>query len=320
MNILITGGAGFIGANLCEKLLNEGNKVFCLDNLFSSEKSNIAEFLTNQNFTFVEHDVVNPLPKKLEDVEFEQIYHLACPASPPKYQKDHIYTLRVNFEGSMNIIEFLKRQNEKFGKKPKVLFTSTSEVYGDPKVSPQGEDYRGNVNPHGIRSCYDEGKRAAESLFMNFWRKHTYPVKIVRIFNTYGPKMDKNDGRAVSNFIVQALKGQKLTIYGDGKQTRSFQYIGDLISGMVKYMELDDDFPGPVNLGNPSEVSILELAKKISEILDFEENFDFEKLPEDDPINRCPDIALAKAKLNWEPTVGLLEGLKKTIEYFKSIV
>ncbi|MBD3360984.1 NAD-dependent epimerase/dehydratase family protein [Candidatus Peregrinibacteria bacterium] len=320
MNILVTGGAGFIGSNLCFKLVNEGHKVYCIDNFYSCKKENILYLKKYSNFKFIEHDIIFPLPKKVSETIFDQIYHLACPASPVIYQKDHIYTLKVNFEGTLNILNFAKKQFEKFNVKPKFLFTSTSEVYGDPEVNPQTEDYRGNVNPHGIRSCYDEGKRAAESLCMNFWRKYNLPVKIVRIFNTYGPKMDPQDGRAVSNFIIQALKGKNLTIYGKGNQTRSFQYIGDLIKGMNLYMGLEENYSGPVNLGNPEEISIIDLAKIIIELTNTNVGLDFYDLPKDDPTKRCPDILLAYNKLGWKPEVNIKNGLKKTIEYFRSIV
>lgn len=318
--ILVTGGAGFIGSNLCEQLLKNGDAVFCLDNFFSSSEKNVSEFLTDRNFTLLKHDIVETLPKSLYSEYFDQIYHLACPASPVKYQKDHVYTLKVNFLGTLNVLNFAKQLAEKHGTSPKVLFSSTSEVYGDPLESPQNEEYRGNVNPHGIRSCYDEGKRVSESLCMNFWKQYKIPVKIIRVFNTYGPKMSSDDGRAVSNFIVQALKGENLTVFGDGNQTRSFQYIDDLILGMASYMNLDEEFPGPINLGNPNEITILELAKKIIAITKSASKIDFQKLPKDDPLQRCPDISLAKKKLNFAPSVGLDEGLKKTIEYFSSIV
>jgi UDP-glucuronate decarboxylase len=320
MRILITGGAGFIGANLCNRLLKEKADVVCLDNFFSSSKENISEFKDVANFSLLEHEIINPFPDDMIGTQFHGIYHLACPASPPEYQKDHIYTLRVNFEGTKNVLDFAKKQMELFGRAPKILFTSTSEVYGDPLESPQKEDYRGNVNPHGLRSCYDEGKRVAESLCMNYWRKYEMPMKIVRIFNTYGPFMDPDDGRAVSNFITRALKGKNLDIYGDGKQTRSFQYIDDLIEGLIAYMNLEEDFPGPINLGNPNEISILELAEKVIEMTGADVEMDFCDLPDDDPMQRCPEISLAKKKLGWMPGIDLETGLKKTIEYFRSIV
>jgi len=313
MRILVTGGAGFIGVNLCKRLLGEGHSVLCADNFFSSLKSNI-DGLNGDQFELVECDIIESLSESIMNGRFDQIYHLACPASPPRYQKDHIYTLRVNFEGTRNVLELARACGAK------VLFTSTSEVYGDPDVSPQNEEYCGNVNPHGLRSCYDEGKRAAESLCMNYWRKSDMPVRIVRIFNTYGPFMDKDDGRVVSNFIVQALRGENLTIYGDGKQTRSFQYIDDLVNGMITYMNLGENFPGPVNLGNPDEITVGELAKKVISLTGTASQLNFSDLPQDDPMRRKPDISLAKEKFGWEPEINLEDGLKKTIEYFRSIV
>lgn len=314
MKILVTGGSGFIGANLCERLLKEGNQVTCLDNFFSSAKSNIEEYLQDSNFSLVEQDIINPI--NLEN-DFEQIYHLACPASPPRYQADHIYTLKTCFQGTLNLLTFALSHE----KVPKFLFTSTSEVYGDPLQHPQTETDRGNVNPHGPRSCYDEGKRVAESLCMNFYRQHNIPLKIVRIFNTYGPKMDPEDGRVVSNFICQSLKGEKITIYGNGRQTRSFQYIDDLLDAMIAYMDLEEDFPGPINLGNPSERTILNLAENIIKIINSKEiQLEFKELPSDDPTRRCPNISLAKNKLNWQPKIRLEQGLIKTIEYFKSLI
>ncbi len=320
MKILITGGAGFIGANLSEYLLNDGHEVYAIDNFFSSAKTNIKDLLRNKKFHLIVHDIIFQFPKEITKINFDQIYHLACPASPPKYQKDHIYTLKTNFEGTLNVLEFAKKQKATHGKFPKFLFTSTSEVYGDPQESPQKENYRGNVNPHGVRSCYDEGKRVAESLCMNFFRKYKMPVKIVRIFNTYGPKMDRIDGRVISNFIIQALKNKPITIYGNGRQTRSFQYIDDLIFGLVKYMNLKENFPGPINLGNDREFTILELKELLEKIFEKKLKTKYEKLPLDDPKQRCPDISLAKNKLNWKPKVPLKEGLKKTIEYFKTVV
>lgn len=319
-NVLITGGAGFIGINLCKRLSQEGYNVYCIDNFFSSNNEQINKLLADSKFVFIEHDVINPLPQTLFNIDFDQIYHLACPASPPRYQKDHIYTLRVNFEGTLNLLNFAKAQKDRLGKSPKLLFSSTSEVYGDPKESPQKESYRGDVNPHGVRSCYDEGKRVSESLCMNFWRQHDVDVKIVRIFNTYGPFMDKDDGRVVSNFIIQALKGDSLTVYGDGTQTRSFQYIEDLIDGFIKYMELDEVFPGPINLGNPHEMKVSELAEVIINLSNSTSLLVFSELPKDDPMQRKPDISLAKSKLGWEPSVNIREGIKKTIEYFKLVV
>jgi UDP-glucuronate decarboxylase len=313
MRILVTGGAGFIGVNLCKRLVRGGHDVVCLDNFYSSLKSNV-DGLNGDQFELVEHDIVEPFPESIMSGQFDRIYHLACPASPPRYQKDHIYTLRVNFEGTRNVLELARACGAR------VLFTSTSEVYGDPDVSPQNEEYRGNVNPHGLRSCYDEGKRAAESLCMNYWRRYDLPMRIVRIFNTYGPFMDKDDGRVVSNFIVQALRGENLTIYGDGKQTRSFQYIDDLVDGMIAYMNLGENFPGPVNLGNPDEITVGELAKKVISLTGAASQLNFSDLPQDDPMRRNPDISLAKEKFGWEPGVNLEDGLKKTIEYFRAIV
>ncbi len=317
MKILITGGAGFIGANLCERLLKYGHEVFCLDNFYSSEEDNIAEFLEHTRFHLLKRDVLDDL-SALDEEKLDQIYHLASPASPVQYQKDHIYTLNVNFGGTLNVLNFAERQLQRFGKAPKILFTSTSEAYGDPKEHPQSEGYWGNVNPIGIRSCYDEGKRVAESLCMNFYRQGGLPVKIVRVFNTYGPRMAKDDGRVVSNFLVQALEGKNLTVYGDGKQTRSFQYIDDLIDGLEAFMALDQDFPGPINLGNPHEFTINQLAQKVLELTRAEVEVEYRALPQDDPTIRCPDIKLAKEKLGWEPKIDLDQGLKKTLEYFKA--
>lgn len=320
MKILITGGAGFIGVNLSKRLLDQGHYIVCIDNFFSSNKGNLLFLKKYSKFELIEHDIIDPLDKKLSDIQFDEIYHLACPASPQKYQKDHVYTLKVNFEGTLNILNFANVQKEKSKKSPKILFTSTSEVYGDPLKTPQDENYRGNVNSHGLRSCYDEGKRVAESLCMNFLRQNGLPIKIVRIFNTYGPFMDKNDGRAVSNFIMQALMKKDLTVYGDGSQTRSFQYIDDLIDGLISYMELNENFPGPINLGNPEEISIIDLANKIIKLTSSASSINFLELPSDDPLIRNPDISLANQKLNFKPKVSLEEGLKKTIEYFQSIV
>lgn len=320
MKILITGGAGFIGVNLSKRLLDQGHDIVCIDNFLSSDKGNLLFLEGYSKFELIEHDIIDSFNKRLSDIQFDEIYHLACPASPQKYQKDHIYTLKVNFEGTLNVLNFAQNQKEKFGESPKILFTSTSEVYGDPLKTPQDENYRGNVNPHGLRSCYDEGKRIAESLCMNFLRQKDLPIKIVRIFNTYGPFMDKNDGRAVSNFVMQALLKKNLTVYGDGAQTRSFQYIDDLIDGLISYMELNENFPGPINLGNPEEISIIDLANKIIKLTVSTSSINFLDLPIDDPLMRKPDITLANQKLNFKPKVSLEEGLKKTIEYFQSIV
>lgn len=325
MKILVTGGSGFIGANLCSLLLKDQNEVFCLDNFYSSSQDNIRDLeIMKENscgiFHFLKHDILDSWPSEIFEADFDQIYHLACPASPPKYQKDHIYTLDVNYIGTKNVLDLAKSQFERSGKSPTVLFTSTSEVYGDPLQHPQDEEYRGNTNPHGLRSCYDEGKRVAESLCMNYSRQFNLPVRIVRIFNTYGPKMDPEDGRVVSNFIMQALKGETVTIYGDGQQTRSFQYIDDLLTGMLCYMNLKEDFPGPINLGNDKEFTILELVELIEQILGISLKIEFLDLPEDDPKKRCPNVTLAKSKLDWTAKVSLEEGLKKTIDYFQSFV
>jgi len=303
--ILVTGGAGFIGSNLCRFLLDKGHEVICLDNLFTGRKENIQDLMDNPKFEFIRHDITEPIL-----LEVDQIYNLACPASPPAYQYNAIKTIKTSTVGMVNMLGLAKRT------KARILQASTSEVYGDPKVHPQKEDYWGNVNPLGIRSCYDEGKRVAESLCMNYHRMNDVDIRIVRIFNTYGPFMDKDDGRVVSNFIVQALKDEPLTVYGDGKQTRSFQYITDLIEGLYKMME-QEDFIGPVNIGNPDEFTILELAEKVKKITGTKSDIVFKPLPKDDPMQRCPDISLAKEKLSWEPKVKLEEGLKETIDYFK---
>ncbi|MDD3280439.1 MAG: SDR family oxidoreductase [Bacteroidales bacterium] len=307
--ILVTGGAGFIGSHLCERLLNEGNEVICLDNYFTGQKANIVHLLNNPYFEIVRHDVTMPF-----FIEADQIYNLACPASPVHYQFDAIQTIKTSVMGAINALGLAKRT------KARVLQASTSEVYGDPNVHPQIESYWGHVNPIGIRSCYDEGKRCAETLFMDYHRMNSVDIKIVRIFNTYGPRMHPNDGRVVSNFIVQALQGKDITIYGDGKQTRSFQYIDDLIKGMIKMMEAPDEFIGPVNIGNPHEFTILELAQKVIEMISSKSKLIFKPLPSDDPMQRCPDISLAKKELNWEPSIQLEKGLLKTIEYFKLLL
>lgn len=307
MRILITGGAGFIGSHLCARLLNEGNEIICIDSLFTGSKENIIHLLDNKRFELIRHDIVNPL-----NVEVDQIYNLACPASPVYYQYNPIKTAKTSFIGTLNMLGLAKRI------KARILQASTSEVYGDPKEHPQKETYWGHVNPIGIRSCYDEGKRVAETLMMDYHRQNSVDIKIIRIFNTYGPNMDINDGRVVSNFIVQALKGENLTVYGDGSQTRSFQYVDDLIEGMVRMMNLGN-FIGPVNLGNPSEFTVLELAKKVLEMIpESQSQIEFKELPKDDPTRRRPDISLAKEKLGWEPKILLDDGLKKTIEWFRS--
>ncbi|KAA6316148.1 UDP-glucose 4-epimerase [termite gut metagenome] len=308
--ILVTGGAGFIGSHLCERLLHEGNDVICLDNYFTGSKENIRHLLGNPNFELVRHDVTTPYY-----AEVDEIYNLACPASPPHYQYNAIKTMKTSVYGAMNMLGLAKRT------KAKILQASTSEVYGDPAIHPQIESYWGNVNPVGIRSCYDEGKRAAETLFMDYHRQNGVRIKIIRIFNTYGPRMNPNDGRVVSNFIVQALKNKDITIYGSGTQTRSFQYIDDLVEGMIRMMATGDDFIGPVNIGNPDEFTMLELATAIIELTNSQSKITFQSLPGDDPKQRKPDVSLAKEKLNgWEPKVKLKEGLIRTIEYFAGII
>jgi len=307
--ILVTGGAGFIGSHLCERLLSEGNDVICVDNYFTGSKDNIRHLLNNHNFELVRHDVTSPY-----SAEVDEIYNLACPASPPYYQYNPIKTMKTSIYGAMNTLGLAKRV------KAKILQASTSEVYGDPAVHPQVESYWGNVNPIGIRSCYDEGKRAAETLFMDYHRQNGVRIKIIRIFNTYGPRMNPNDGRVVSNFIVQALHGEDITIYGTGTQTRSFQYVDDLIEAMLRMMATEDSFIGPVNVGNPGEFTMLELARKIVDLTNSRSKIVFLPLPGDDPKQRQPDITLAKEKLGgWEPTIKLEEGLKKTIEYFETL-
>lgn len=303
--ILITGGAGFIGSHLCERLLNEGNEVICLDNYFTGNKKNIIHLLDNPYFELIRHDICSPYY-----VEVDEIYNLACPASPIHYQYNPIKTVKTSVLGALNMLGLAKRINAR------ILQASTSEVYGDPEIHPQVESYWGNVNPIGERSCYDEGKRCAETLFVNYNKQNNVDIKIIRIFNTYGPKMHPNDGRVVSNFIVQSLKGENITVAGDGLQTRSFQYIDDLLEAMTRMMNSDRDFTGPVNIGNPNEFTILELANKIIEIIGSRSKIKFIPLPSDDPMQRKPDISLAKEKLLWEPNIQLDQGLKKTIEYF----
>lgn len=308
--ILVTGGAGFIGSHLCERLLNEGNEVICLDNYFTGSKRNILHLLENPFFELVRHDITEPYY-----AEVDEIYNLACPASPIHYQHDPIKTIQTSVVGATNMLGLAKRIDAK------ILQASTSEVYGDPTIHPQPESYWGNVNPIGLRSCYDEGKRCAESLFINYHKQKNVRIKIIRIFNTYGTRMNTNDGRVVSNFIVQALKGEDLTIYGDGKQTRSFQYVDDLVEGMIRMMNTSEDITGPINIGNPAEFSMLELAKKVIEITGSKSKIIFKPLPEDDPLQRRPDISLAKKTLNnWEPKIGIEEGLKKVIAYFESVL
>ena len=307
---LVTGGAGFLGSHLCKTLLRKGRKVICIDNFFTSSKDNIKYLRDDPNFTFILHDIIQPI--YLDNYLIDEIYNLACPASPIHYQKNAVRTIKANTLGVINILGLARRHNAK------ILQASTSEVYGDPLVHPQTEDYRGNVNPIGPRACYDEGKRVAETLFFDYHRMHDMDIKVMRIFNTYGPRMAKEDGRVVSNFILQALNNEPITVYGDGKQTRSFCYVDDLIEGMLTFME-KEDFMGPVNIGNPKENTIIELAEKIIELTDSDSELVFEKLPKDDPMQRKPDITLAKEKLDWEPKVGLEEGLQKTIDYFKSV-
>ncbi len=308
--ILITGGAGFIGSHLCERLLKEGNDVICLDNYFTGSKDNVRHLLDNHNFELVRHDLIEPYY-----AEVDEIYNLACPASPVHYQYNPIKTTKTSVMGAINMLGLAKRT------RAKILQASTSEVYGDPAEHPQREDYWGNVNPIGVRSCYDEGKRCAETLFMDYYRQNKVRIKIIRIFNTYGPRMHPNDGRVVSNFIVQALQGQDITIYGDGSQSRSFQYVDDLIEAMVRMMDTPDDFTGPVNIGNPGEFTMLELAEKILHMTGSRSKLQFLPLPADDPKQRRPDITLASERLGgWRPVVTLDEGLEKTIEYFRSII
>jgi len=307
--ILVTGGAGFLGSHLCDKLINEGNDVICVDNLFTGNKDNIRHLLGHPYFEFIRHDITEPLY-----VEVDQIYNLACPASPIHYQHDPIKTGKTNVIGTLNMLGLAKRV------KAPLLQASTSEVYGDPQVHPQPEEYRGCVNPIGVRSCYDEGKRMAETLCFDYLRQHHVNVKVIRIFNTYGPRMSMNDGRVVSNFIVQALKNENITIYGDGMQTRSFCYVDDLIRGMFGLMNSREDFHGPCNVGNPTEVSMLQLAKLVIELTGSRSEIIYKELPQDDPVQRKPVIELAKKELQWEPSVKLEDGLKKTIDYFRTIV
>lgn len=308
--ILVTGGAGFVGSHLCERLLNEGNDVVCLDNFFTGKKSKIIHLMDNPYFELVRHDITMPYY-----IEVDEIYNLACPASPVHYQYNPIKTIKTSVMGAVNMLGLAKRI------KAKILQASTSEVYGDPAIHPQTEDYWGNVNPIGIRSCYDEGKRCAESLFVNYHTQNDVRIKIVRIFNTYGPKMEPDDGRVVSNFIVQALQKKDITIFGDGTQTRSFQYVSDLVEGMMRMMGTEDNCTGPINIGNPGEFTMLELARNIIEITGSKSKIVYLPLPEDDPTQRQPDISLAKEKLNgWEPKIPLRDGLIKTIEYFDNLL
>ncbi len=307
--ILVTGGAGFLGSHLCERLLNDGHDVICADNFFTGDKANIEHLMDNPYFELLRHDVTFPLY-----VEVDEIYNLACPASPVHYQFDPVQTTKTSVMGAINMLGLAKRT------KARILQASTSEVYGDPEVHPQPESYRGAVNPIGIRACYDEGKRCAETLFFDYHRQHGTDIKVMRIFNTYGPRMNPDDGRVVSNFIVQALKGEDITIFGDGTQTRSFCYVDDLIDGMVALMHSRDGFTGPVNIGNPGEFTMLELAEKVLELTGSSSKLVFLPLPQDDPLQRCPDISLAKKELGWEPSIDLEAGLEKTIEYFRKVV
>ena len=326
MRVLVTGGAGFIGSHLCERLLEQGHEVLCMDNFFTGTKRNIEHLMDNKNFELIRHDVVNPI-----FLEVDRIYNLACPASPIHYQYNPVKTTKVSVMGAINMLGLAKRV------KARIFQASTSEIYGDPQVHPQPESYWGNVNPIGSRSCYDEGKRVAETLFFDYYRQNKVDIKVVRIFNTYGPRMHPNDGRVVSNFILQALRGEDITVYGDGSQTRSFCYVDDMVDGIIGMMEYEENpikpedpynytqpslsgFPGPVNLGNPQEITILELAEKIIELTGSNSKIAFKPLPKDDPIRRKPDIALAREKLNWEPQSSLEEGLQRTIEYFEELV
>jgi UDP-glucuronate decarboxylase len=307
--ILVSGGGGFLGSHLCDRLLKEGNEVLCVDNFFTGNRRNIHHLLDNKNFELLRHDVTHPLY-----VEVDQIYNLACPASPIHYQFDPVQTTKTSVIGAMNMLGLAKRL------KIKILQASTSEVYGDPEIHPQPESYRGNVNPIGPRACYDEGKRCAETLFFDYHRQHGVDIKVMRIFNTYGPRMHPNDGRVVSNFIVQALKGEDITIYGDGKQTRSFCYVDDNIDGMYRLMNSHDGFTGPVNIGNPGEFTMLELAQQVIELTNSKSKLVFMPLPQDDPLQRKPIIEMAKKELGWEPKIHLREGLQKTIAYFESVI
>ncbi len=307
--VLVTGGTGFLGSHLCERLLDNGHDVICVDNFFTGAKDNILHLMDNQHFELMRHDVTFPLY-----VEVDEIYNLACPASPIHYQHDPVQTTKTSVHGAINMLGLAKRVNAK------IFQASTSEVYGDPKIHPQTEDYWGHVNPIGFRSCYDEGKRCAETLFFDYRRQHNLRIKVARIFNTYGPKMHPNDGRVVSNFIMQALQNQPITIYGDGQQSRSFCYVDDLIEVFIRLMDSPDDFTGPVNTGNPGEFTIKELAEKVIDLTGSSSTLTYKPLPSDDPIQRRPDISLAREKLGWEPTVQLDEGLKKTIPYFENLL
>ena len=307
--ILITGGAGFLGSHLCDRLIEDGHDVLCLDNFFTGAKKNISHLIGRPNFELIRHDLVHPI-----FLEVDEIYNLACPASPIHYQYNPVKTVKTSVMGAINMLGVAKRVGAK------ILQASTSEVYGNPTVHPQNEDYWGNVNTIGPRSCYDEGKRCAETLFFDYHRQNRVNIRVVRIFNTYGPRMHPNDGRVVSNFIVQALTNQDITVYGDGSQTRSFCYVDDLVEGLIRMMNGPDDFPGPVNLGNPTEFTILDLAEKTIRLTGSKSEIIFKPLPQDDPLQRRPDITLAKERLQWEPVIDVKKGLNKTIEYFRSIL
>lgn len=307
--IMITGGCGFLGSHLCERLLEKGHEIICVDNCYTGTKRHIRKMMDHHNFEFLRHDITFPLY-----IEVDQIYNMACPASPIHYQFDPVQTVKTSVHGAINLLGLAKRV------RAKILQASTSEVYGDPEIHPQAESYWGKVNPIGLRSCYDEGKRCAETLFFDYHRQHRLKIKVARIFNTYGPRMHPNDGRVVSNFIVQALKNKPITIYGDGSQTRAFCYVDDLVVGLIGLMESPDDFTGPLNLGNPGEFTILELAQKVIELVGAKTNIIHKPLPQDDPKQRQPDITLAKQQLQWQPKVPLEEGLKKTIAYFDELL
>ena len=307
--ILVTGGAGFLGSHLCERLIEKGNEVICLDNYYTGSKKNIFHLMNNENFELLRHDICFPLY-----VEVDEIYNLACPASPIHYQYDPVQTTKTSVHGSINMLGLAKRQGAR------IFQASTSEVYGDPEVHPQDETYWGRVNPIGRRSCYDEGKRCAETLFFDYYRQHKLKIKVARIFNTYGPRMHPNDGRVVSNFIIQALKNKDITIYGDGKQTRSFCFVDDLIDAILLFMGTDDNYTGPMNIGNPDEFTIENLANKVIDLTNSNSNIIYKPLPEDDPKQRKPDISLAKEKMNWKPETNLIAGLKSTIHYFDKII
>jgi len=307
MRVLVTGGAGFLGSHLCDRLVAQGDDVLCVDNYYTGTKDNVASLVDNHRFELMRHDVTFPLY-----VEVDRIFNLACPASPIHYQRDPVQTTKTSVHGAINMLGLAKRV------RARILQASTSEVYGDPEVHPQTEEYWGRVNPVGIRSCYDEGKRCAETLFFDYWRQHQLEIKVMRIFNTYGPRMHPNDGRVVSNFIVQALRGEPITIYGDGQQTRSFCYVDDLVEGMLRLMDSPTDLVGPVNVGNPTEHSMLELAETVIALVGGRSTIVHRPLPEDDPKQRCPDISVARSELQWEPKVPLDEGLRETIAYFRT--